>query len=79
MYRRHDDGQLERIWFPDGAQNADVVALGNVLKVGLIEGEDNEYTDDVVAAYKKLIELGRFEDGKVPIVPPRHAWGVYDF
>lgn len=78
-YRRPDNRQLEKIWFPDAGATPDVVALGREDKIADCEGEKSEYTEDVVAQYKHLFETGGWKDGKMPLVPPLREWAIYDF
>lgn len=77
MYRRPDGRGQERIWFPRGVAEASVQRLANVLLD--FQFHDDQYTDEVKAEYAQLFEQGRFEQGKIPLVPPMQSWIDYDF
>jgi hypothetical protein len=78
-YRRPDNRESEKIWFPDGPAAPDVVALNREDKMWDLQGEVAEYTEDVLESYRYLFSEGRWKDGKMPLVPPLREWVVYDF
>ncbi|KAJ9655635.1 hypothetical protein H2198_005533 [Neophaeococcomyces mojaviensis] len=76
-YQRPDNGKFERIWFPRGVNENSVQTL---LRVTFdVQAEEVEYTDEVKRMYGCLFENGRFEGGKVPLVPPMQGWVDRDF
>jgi nucleoporin NUP42 len=78
-YQRPDGKGLERIWFPDGGNEEQVMALNRPGKKKDFEAEDEAYTDEVKTQYSYLREHGKFEPGKFPMVPPMREWVDYDF
>lgn len=77
VYTRPDGRGQERIWFPLGAQNPDVVKLAQ--KVLDFQVNEDKYTEEVRAQYARLFETGRFDQGGIPLVPPMRGWIDYDF
>lgn len=70
---------IERVWFPNGPTAPEVALLNQPTQTGDLQGQDDEYSDQVKEAYATFIEKGRFQDGKVPLVPPKRDWCLYDF
>lgn len=72
-YRRADDNQLERIWFPDGppGQQKDAVApeewYADEEKVGKLKEE-----------FDYVRNNGAFKDGVMPDIPPKADWVAWD-
>jgi hypothetical protein len=56
-----------------------VVYLGREDKIGDLVAEHERYTDEVIQQFAFLFEMGKFKDGKMPTVPPRREWCLYDF
>jgi len=77
VYARPDGKGQERIWFPQAAQNPDVVKLAKALAD--FQASEEKYTDEVKGVYGRLYETGRFDQGKIPLVPPMRGWVDYDF
>ena len=77
IYQRPDGKGNERIWFPKGAAESTVQRLANVLLD--FQVEDDQYTEEARKEYARLYENGRFDAGKVPLVPPMRGWIDYDF
>lgn len=77
VYQRPDGRGQERIWFPRGPAEATVQRLANVLLD--FQFEDDHYNDTIKSEYARLFENGRFEQGKVPLIPPMRGWIDYDF
>jgi len=77
VYARPDGKGQERIWFPQGAQNPDVAKLARALSD--FQAREEKYTEEVKGVYGRLFETGRFEPGKIPLVPPMRGWVDYDF
>lgn len=78
-YTRPDTRQEEKIWFPSAGKDVTVTALSNELKKFDFQAKDEDYTQEVIDQYKHLYETGKFEGGKVPLVPPKREWVAYDF
>ena len=78
-YERPDGKGWERIWFPQDGQTQDVVYLGRQDKVADLVAEQERYTDEVTQQFAFLFDMGKFKDGKMPSVPPRREWCLYDF
>jgi nucleoporin NUP42 len=78
-YDRPDGKGLERLWFPEGGNGADVLALNTPEKKVDLEGKAEDYTDSVKQAYVHLFTKGRFEDAGMPTVPPLREWCAFDF
>ncbi|KAI9768780.1 MAG: hypothetical protein M1835_006811 [Candelina submexicana] len=68
-FKRIDDGTLERIWFPDGPP-------GYNKETELTMEEYDEATKD---AYLFMRDNASFEDGLMPMQPPRREWSTWDF
>ncbi|KAL0468555.1 hypothetical protein QR685DRAFT_446988 [Neurospora intermedia] len=66
---RNFDGSFQMIWFPDGAPKytPDTEAL------------EGEYTPDVLNAWQKFMETGKFEGGVMPEVAPKREFCAWDF
>ncbi|PGH16591.1 hypothetical protein AJ79_01697 [Helicocarpus griseus UAMH5409] len=69
----NDAGTFVHIYFPDGPPQPE--ALKDAV------GKDEDYTKEIEEAYRFVREAGgRFKEGaKVPEVPPRGEWCVFDF
>lgn len=78
-YKRPDGKGWERIWFPEGGNNADVQALLKPDKLSETQSDPDKYTDEVKDAYKFLYSHCKFDHGKMPLVPPVRNWIDYDF
>lgn len=78
-YERPDGKGWERIWFPQDGQTPDVVYLGHGDKIADLVAEQERYTDDVIQEFAFLFEMGKYKDGKMPSVPPKREWCLYDF
>jgi nucleoporin NUP42 len=64
------DGTWSTIWFPDGPPpryNADA------------QMEDSEYDNATAAAYEFVSRKGKFENGVMPLLPPKAEWISWDF
>ncbi|KAL9629924.1 MAG: hypothetical protein Q9164_006657 [Protoblastenia rupestris] len=59
-----NDGNLQRIWFPDGAP-------AFVNSAGL---PDEAYDDVTKEKYMFLNRTGAFKDGIMPLLPPKREW-----
>lgn len=70
-YRRADEGQPERIWFPDGPPAPNPWAEPPPEAYGGAVGAFEE-------AYKFVAERGQFRDGVMPEEPPRREWVRWD-
>ncbi|KAK5075545.1 hypothetical protein LTR51_003946 [Lithohypha guttulata] len=77
IYPRPDGKGLERVWFPQGAAEASVQRLVRALLD--ISLPDDQLSDTDKAEYARFFETGRFEAGRVPLVPPLRGWIDYDF
>jgi len=77
VYTRPDGKGQERIWFPQGANNPDVMKLAK--KLSDFQAEEGKYTDEIRAHFGRLFETGRFDQGRIPSVPPMRDWIDYDF
>lgn len=77
IYPRPDGKGLERIWFPQGAAEASAQRLARALLD--ISLPDDQLSDTDKAEYARFFETGRFEAGRVPLVPPLRGWIDYDF
>lgn len=78
-YERPDGKGLERIWFPESGNGADVLALNAPGKKDNLEGRADEYTQEIKQAYVHLFTKGGFGDGGMPTVPPMREWCAFDF
>jgi nucleoporin NUP42 len=78
-YERPDGKGWERIWFPQDGQTPDVVYLGREDKIGDLVAEQERYTDEVIQEFAFLFEMGKYKDEKMPLVPPKREWCLYDF
>jgi nucleoporin NUP42 len=78
-YERPDGKGWERIWFPQEGQTPDVVYLGREDKIADLVAEQERYTDEVIQEFAFLFEMGKYKDGKMPSVPPKREWCLYDF
>ncbi|RMZ75723.1 hypothetical protein DV738_g5355, partial [Chaetothyriales sp. CBS 135597] len=78
-YERPDTGDLEKIWFPEGANEDQIKHLNKDTKRKDLEAEDDEYTEEIRKMYEYLKLEGAWRDGKVPLVPPMRQWVDYDF
>lgn len=78
-YERPDGKGWERIWFPQDGQTPDVIYLGREDKIGDLVAEQERYTEEVIQQFAFLFEMGKFKDGKMPTVPPKREWCLYDF
>ncbi|RMZ87600.1 hypothetical protein DV736_g5172, partial [Chaetothyriales sp. CBS 134916] len=78
-YKRPDKQDVEKIWFPEGGNDAQVRHLNKDSKRKDLEAEDDEYTEEVKEMYKYLKREGAWRGGKVPLVPPMRQWVDYDF
>ena len=78
-YQRPDGNDWEQVWFPQDAATPEVVALGKEDKVIDLVADQDRYTDEVREQFAYLFEMGTFQDGKMPVVPPLREWCVYDF
>jgi hypothetical protein len=56
-----------------------VAYLGREDKVGDLVAEQKTYTDGVIQEFAFLFERGKYKDGKMPSVPPKREWCLYDF
>ncbi|KAG0647158.1 Nuclear pore AMO1 [Hyphodiscus hymeniophilus] len=63
------DGTWQRIWFPDGPPKINKDS----------EMEDAAYDDQLKAAYDKVRQTGSFENGVLPMIPPKQEWCLWDF
>jgi len=72
FYRRRDNGQEERIWFPDGPPGTNNKYVAEPDEVYAAIGSAVE------EAYKFLAQEGRFKDGFVPEVAPKREWVRFD-
>ncbi|KAK3947272.1 hypothetical protein QBC32DRAFT_224561 [Pseudoneurospora amorphoporcata] len=66
---RNFDGSFQMIWFPDGAPKYTPDT----------EGLEGDYTQEVLGAWQKFVETGRFEGGVMPEVAPRREFCAWDF
>jgi nucleoporin NUP42 len=78
-YERPDGKGWERIWFPQDGQTPDVAYLGREGKSADLMADQERYTDEVTQEFAFLFEMGKFKDGKMPSVPPKREWCLYDF
>ncbi|RMD40139.1 hypothetical protein DV735_g4976, partial [Chaetothyriales sp. CBS 134920] len=78
-YERPDTGDVEKIWFPEGANEDQIKHLNKDTKRKDLEAEDDEYTAEVREMYEYLKIEGAWREGKVPLVPPMRQWVDYDF
>jgi nucleoporin NUP42 len=78
-YDRPDGKGLERIWFPQEGNGADVLALNAPEKKVDLEGKAEDYTDTVKQAYVHLFTKGGYGDAGMPTVPPLREWCAFDF
>ena len=78
-YVRPDGQGLERIWFPDGGSEDQIMHLNKADKKNDLEAGDDAYTDVVKEQYEYLHRTGKFKDGIMPSVPPMREWVSYDF
>ena len=67
-YRRADNGNLEKIWFPNGPPPYDPDT----------ERLEDEYDEETKEAYRYTAEHHAFRDGAIPLNPPRREWCSYD-
>jgi len=78
-YDRPDGQGPEKIWFPDGSVDVQVqYRLRDEHKFDF-QAKDEEYTDSAKEGYKCLFEEGKWQNGKIPLVPPVREWISYDF
>lgn len=68
-YMHKRDGSLVKIWFPKGAPKSD----------GTAEVEDDHYNDDIRNTYIQANKTGTFENGVMPLLPPKREWCSFDF
>lgn len=69
FYKRDEDQEWERIWFPDGPPRyTDETEL-----------PEEMYDDKTKEAYLYMREHGVFKDGWMPFLPPRREWCLWDF
>ncbi|KAL2072350.1 hypothetical protein VTL71DRAFT_11693 [Oculimacula yallundae] len=63
------DGNWERIWFPDGPPifNKDT------------QMEESMYDEKIKAEYLHAKQTGSFQNGIMPLLPPRREWCHWDF
>ncbi|KAG4423367.1 hypothetical protein IFR04_003471 [Cadophora malorum] len=63
------DGSWQRIWFPDGPPvfNKDT------------QVDDSMYDDKIEAAYLHAKQTGSFQNGMMPLLPPKREWCHWDF
>lgn len=66
---RNFDGSFQMIWFPDGAPKYTPDT----------EGVEGEYTPEVLSAWQKFMETGKFEGGVMPEVAPKREFCAWDF
>ena len=79
-YERPDGQGWERVWFPEGDEEKDVVNLTREGKVGdLVPQESGSYNEGVIEEYRYLFENGRWKDGRMSRIPPMREWCIYDF
>lgn len=78
-YERPDGKGLERIWFPEFGNGADVTTLNAPEKKVDLEGKAEDYTDAVKQSYVHLFTKGGFGDAGMPSVPPMREWCAFDF
>ena len=78
-YERPDGKGWERIWFPQNGQTQDVIYLGRADKIRDLVAEEDRYTDELTQEFAFLFEMGKFKGGKMPVVPPKREWCLYDF
>ena len=76
---RHGGRNAEKVWFPKGPAAPEVLATNQPSKLGDFQDEEKSYRDDVKEQYKLLFETGKFEPGKMPLVPPKREWCLFDF
>lgn len=80
VYHRPDGKGAERIWFPDGKNDKSVRNVNDAVHRKYdYEADPEKYTDEVLGLFRKLFETGRWEGGKMPLVPPQRSWIDYDF
>ncbi|KAI9886588.1 MAG: hypothetical protein M1823_001630 [Watsoniomyces obsoletus] len=68
-YYRREDGDLERIIFPDGPPEIDRFTAR----------PESEYDQETKDAYAYVREHGVFPPGGLPFMPPRPEWCKWDF
>ena len=78
-YDRPDGRGLERIWFPEFGNGADVLALNAPGKKDDLESRAEDYTEEVKQAYVHLFTKGGFGEAGMPMVPPMREWCAFDF
>lgn len=76
-YNRPDRKGLERIWFPNGLQDATVQRLARVTLD--FQDANDAYDEKVKEQYAYLFENGSFKNHVIPLVPPERGWIDYDF
>ncbi|RDL30459.1 uncharacterized protein BP5553_10337 [Venustampulla echinocandica] len=63
------DGTWAKIWFPDGPPPY----------YKDTELEDEAYDENTKAAYMHMMQTGMFQNGAMPLVPPKREWCLWDF
>lgn len=76
-YQRPDRKGLERVWFPLGAGDRRIQNLPSTLLDYHVP--DDQMSDADKSAYGGLFTNGRFENHRIPLVPPSRGWIDYDF
>lgn len=67
-YYKLPDGQLQRIWFPNGPQQADLDSYGRCVP------SEEEYTETAKQTYEQSLKTGEWLEGKIPLMAPRPEW-----
>lgn len=77
IYQRPDGKGSERIWFPGGGAEQ---SLRNLPSTPLYYHiPDDQMSDADKEAYGLLFSTGKFQDHKIPLVPPSMGWIDYNF
>jgi len=66
---RTRDGGWEKIWFPNGAPPY----------YKDTEVDDALYDEATKAKYTQMRETGTFQNGEIPLVPPKREFCLWDF
>ncbi|KAH8661430.1 hypothetical protein BGZ60DRAFT_491381 [Tricladium varicosporioides] len=66
---KNQNGDWSKIWFPAGPPN-----LNNDSQM-----DDNEYNDAIKADYMHMRQTGTFQNGVMPMLPPKKEWCTWDF